>query len=410
MAATMSSTLNDAKTGRPANGASSPAKSWLRALELTAPIARNPERLFSSVIEEWAEMAGDAPALLSTHERLSYRALAAKANQCTRWALARGLGKGDAVCLLMPNRPEYLAIWLGITRTGCTVALVNTNLSGSSLAHCLNITAPKHIIVAAELAASLASALPEMAARPRVWVHGESCDFERFDIAIERCPAARLAETERPAVTIHDRALYIYTSGTTGLPKAANVSHGRLMQWSYWFSGLLGTGPTDRLYNCLPMYHSVGGVVATGAVLTAGGSVVLRENFSARQFWSDIVEWDCTLFQYIGELCRYLLHTPVSAAETEHHLRVCCGNGLRADIWQSFQTRFRIPRILEFYAATEGNVSLFNVEGKPGAIGRIPSYLAHRFPATLVRFDVETEEPVRNEEGFCVRAARERNR
>jgi fatty-acyl-CoA synthase len=84
---------------------------------------------------------------------------------------------------------------------------------------------------------------------------------------------------------------------------------------------------------------------------------------------------------------------------------MCCGNGLRPDIWNDFKTRFRIPRILEFYAATEGNVSLFNVEGKPGAVGRIPSYLAYRFPATLVQFDIEKEEPVRNEQGFCVRSA-----
>jgi fatty-acyl-CoA synthase len=60
---------------------------------------------------------------------------------------------------------------------------------------------------------------------------------------------------------------------------------------------------------------------------------------------------------------------------------------------------------LEFYAATEGNVSLFNTEGKPGAIGRIPSYLAHRFPATLVQCDIETEAPVRNRQGFCIRCA-----
>jgi fatty-acyl-CoA synthase len=84
---------------------------------------------------------------------------------------------------------------------------------------------------------------------------------------------------------------------------------------------------------------------------------------------------------------------------------MCCGAGLRPDIWNDFKTRFRIPQILEFYAATEGNVSMFNIEGKPGAIGRIPSYLAHRFPATLVQFDVDTEEPIRNERGFCIRCA-----
>jgi fatty-acyl-CoA synthase len=146
-------------------------------------------------------------------------------------------------------------------------------------------------------------------------------------------------------------------------------------------------------------------VLATGAMLTAGGSVVIRERFSARHFWDDVVRWDCTLFQYIGELCRYLLHAPANSNETAHRLRICCGNGLRPDVWEPFQKRFAIPRILEFYASTEGNLSLFNVEGKPGAIGRIPMFLAHRFPAAVVKFDVEREVPVRDERGFCIRCA-----
>ncbi len=390
----------------PVCGGPSAAKSWVRALELTASIARNPEQLLSSVIEERAETFGEAPALLSKGECMSYRALAERSNQCARWALQHGLGKGDTVCLVMPNRPEYMAIWLGITRTGCTVALVNSNLTGLSLAHSMNVVAPKHIIVAAELTDALTSALPGLVHEARIWVHGGSrAGFDRFDFEIERQLAERLSGLELRPVTIDDRALYIYTSGTTGLPKAANVSHARLMQWSHWFAGMMETGPSDRLYNCLPMYHSVGGIVATGAVLVAGGSVVIREGFSAHEFWKDVVHWQCTLFQYIGELCRYLLLTAESPAETQHQIRMCCGNGLRPDIWNSFKSRFRIPRILEFYAATEGNVSMFNVEGKPGAVGRIPSYLAHRFPARLVRFDVEKEQPVRNEQGFCVPTA-----
>jgi fatty-acyl-CoA synthase len=177
------------------------------------------------------------------------------------------------------------------------------------------------------------------------------------------------------------------------------------MQWSHWFAGMMDTGPADRMYDCLPMYHSVGGVQAPGALLANGGSVVLREKFSAHRFWKDIVRWDCTMFQYIGELCRYLLHTGHSPEETGHQIRLACGNGLRPDIWEGFKSRFCIPQILEFYAATEGNVSLFNAEGEPGAIGRIPRYLAHRFPATLVKFDFEKGEPVRNEQEFCIRCA-----
>ena len=368
------------------------SRAWLRALELTAPIPKNPERLLSSVIEEWAEKSPDAPALLSSRECFTFSGLAGRANQYTRWALQHGLGKGDTVCLLMPNRPEYMAIWLGITRTGCSVALVNTNLTGGSLAHSMSLVAPKHIIAAAEFVDRL-----HFGSAAGFWVHCQ--------MGIEQYSPEKLAHSERRRVTIEDRALYIYTSGTTGLPKAANISHARLMQWSHWFAGMMETNPGDRLYNCLPMYHSVGGIVATGAVLVAGGSVVVRESFSASQFWHDIVQWDCTLFQYIGELCRYVSKTAESPCETAHRIRMCCGNGLRPDIWNSFKSRFSIPRILEFYASTEGNVSMFNVEGKPGAIGRTPAYLAHRFPATLVRFDVETEQPVRNERGFCVRAA-----
>ena len=122
------------------------------------------------------------------------------------------------------------------------------------------------------------------------------------------------------------------------------------------------------MYVSLPLYHTTGGVCAVGAVLVNGGSAAIRERFSAREFWDDIVRFDCTMFQYIGELCRYLVHTPPSPNETRHRLRLACGNGLRPDLWDEFKTRFRIPLILEFYGATEGNVNIFNFEGKPGAV------------------------------------------
>ena len=99
-------------------------------------------------------------------------------------------------------------------------------------------------------------------------------------------------------------------------------------------------------------------------------SVVVAEKFSASRFWDDIARWDCTLFQYIGELCRYLLAAPPHPLQRTHRLRLCCGNGLAGDVWQAFQDRFAVPRILEFYAATEGNFSLYNVEGKPATASR----------------------------------------
>ena len=386
---------NKAVNGHPAS------KTWLSALEATAPIAANPHRILPCVIEDLAETRGDSQALLSTGECLTYRALAERANRTARWALDQGLAKGDTVCLMMPNRPEYMAIWLGLTSVGIVVSLINTHLRGPSLAHCIDIVAPQHVIVAEDLIAELRAAIMQLASRPKIWPHGS--EFDVSDHAAERFSGERLTPSERRAVTIADRALLIYTSGTTGLPKAANVSHRRLLEWSFWFAGLMNTGPDDRMYDCLPMYHSVGGVVATGAVLVRGGSVLIREKFSAHQFWNDVADWDCTLVQYIGELCRYLVNAPRHPRERAHRIRMACGNGLRADVWEKFQKRFAIPRILEFYASTEGNISLYNVEGKVGAIGRVPSFLTHRFPLALVKFDAATGEPARDQSGFCSR-------
>jgi fatty-acyl-CoA synthase len=378
-------------------------KGALRILRMTTPIAKNPTRIFPTVIEDLAEKFGDAPALLSDRESFSYRELAARSNRYARWALAHGIRKGDTVCLMMPNRPEFLAVWLGITRVGGVVALINTNLTGVALAHCVNVVEPTHIIVAAELLEPLQGARPHISSPAKLWLHGEAAaNLPRIDREIEGFSGERLAAAQRPPLTIEDRALYIYTSGTTGLPKAANINHYRMMLASHAFAGVMDTRASDRMYDCLPLYHTAGGLVATGAVLLNGGAVVIREKFSAREFWDDVVRWECTLFQYIGELCRYLVNSPPHPQERAHKLRLACGNGLRPDIWADFKTRFQIPHIVEFYGATEGNVSLFNFEGKEGAVGRIPWYLAHRFPTKVVRFDVELQQPVRDARGFCV--------
>ena len=394
------------KTEKARPGDKRALRAWLRALELTAPIAKAPRRTFPIVIEELAEKFGESPALLTDDESLSFRALNERANRYARWARAQDVQKGDTICLLMTNRPEYMAIWLGITRAGGVVALVNMNLVGTSLAHCIDIVAPKHIIAVSGLVEILENARPFLATHAKIWSHGAGAPHYP-DVAAELIsfPGGPLAADESTPVSIHDRALYVYTSGTTGLPKAAKISHYRLMVWTHWFAGMMETRPTDRMYNCLPMYHSIGGAVATGAVLVVGGSVMIREKFSASRFWEDIVRFDCTLFQYIGELCRYLLLAPTLGCETQHRLRLCCGNGLRGDIWEAFRQRFHIPQILEFYAATEANVSLFNVEGRPGAIGRTPPFIAHRSALALVKFDVERNAPLRDENGFCVSCA-----
>ncbi|MGJ4890740.1 long-chain-acyl-CoA synthetase [Bradyrhizobium sp. HKCCYLRH3099] len=378
----------------------SPAKIWLKAIELTARIEAEPARLFADIVDDWAAKQPEQPGLISDRETFTYGQLAARINQYARWALAQRIRSGDTVALMMPSRPDYLAAWLGISRVGGVVALINTNLVGSSLAHCINVARPAQIIVADEFRETFAGAQPEIGASPRVWTEDE------LTAVLAETDGHPLPSAARPAVTINDRALLIYTSGTTGLPKAASISHRRIMNWGGWFAGLTGATSDDRLYDCLPVHHSVGGIVAPCSMLRAGGAAVLAEKFSARNFWRDIVRTDCTLVQYIGELCRYLLAAEPSEFERAHRLRLACGNGLRGDVWEAFQSRFAIPEVLEFYAATEGNFSLYNVEGRVGSIGRVPSLLAHRFPADIIKLDADQRTPLRGPDGLCIPCAR----
>jgi fatty-acyl-CoA synthase len=376
-----------------------------RTILRASRVARNKTRTFPDAAEDLAKEFGDRVALLSDKETLTYAAYNARANQYARWAIDNGIRKGDVVCLMMLNRPEFLVVWLGITRVGGVVALLNTNLHGTPLAHSINIVEPKHIIVGSELLDAFATAGPLLTGSATAWRHGGSGGLPSVDQAILRYDNGPLEQRDKPALTLEDRCLYIYTSGTTGMPKAANINHYRVLAGMNGFSGIMGATKDDRMYDCLPLYHTTGGVLAVGSTLTVGGSVYIREKFSASQFWDDVVANDCTLFQYIGELCRYLANAPPHPKERQHHLRLCCGNGLRPDVWVKFRDRFQIREIREFYAATEGNAILFNPDNTVGAVGRIPKFAERMFPIKVVRYDVEREEVARGDDGRCIECA-----
>jgi fatty-acyl-CoA synthase len=379
-------------------------KTWIRALEYTK---RSIGLTLPGLIDQFAHTHGERPALLGSSETLTYADLAARVNRYARWAMDRRVN-GETVGLLLHNSPDYVAIWLGLTRAGCKVALINTHLRAEGLTHSLTVAGVTHLIATTEFISG--SVAREASERPG----GGLIDAERIALSglwewpaimAETTPLSSASVADLPSLRPEDTALLIYTSGTTGLPKAARITHRRITEWSVWFAGMMDTNADDRIYNCLPMYHSVGGIVAVGSMLVMGGSVVIRDRFSASQFWDDVIQTRCTIFQYIGELCRYLTSRAPEAIERLHNLRLAVGNGLPADIWKTFQERSGIPHILEFYAATEGNVSLYNCEGVVGSVGRIPLALAPHFAMKLIRVDLETGAPVHDEKGFCIASA-----
>src|SRR3569832_131885 len=363
-------------------------------------------RTINDIIEDIAREKPTNIAVLYQDRVLTYADLVEGANRYAHWAMAQGIRKGDVVALFMEGRPEYIEAWLGIQKLGGIVALINTNLRGAPLAHCITIANARHVIVGLVLCEQYNEIASSLAPRPIAWATGgRDAGTEDRDAALAEASSTTPDRAVRDGLVCKDNAFYIYTSGTTGLPKAANFSHMRMLFMMDGFAGALHARESDRMYDTLPLYHSTGGVCAVGVALTTGGSLVIRRRFSVQEFWTDCHKYRPTFFQYIGELCRYLLNAPPGPHEQDHAIRAITGNGLRPEIWKAFQTRFAIPKIIEFYGATEGNVSMLNYDGKPGAVGRVPGYMRSIFKVRIVKFDIEREEPIRGPDGLCIECA-----
>ncbi|GAB0086550.1 long-chain fatty acid transport protein 4 [Sergentomyia squamirostris] len=201
--------------------------------------------------------------------------------------------------------------------------------------------------------------------------------------------------------THHDQLLYIYTSGTTGLPKAAVITHSRYIFIAAAIHNLADFKQNDIFYTPLPLYHTAGGVMNAGQAIIFGATVVIRKKFSASGYFPDCQKYKCTVAQYIGEMCRYVLATPPSSSDRGHQLRLVFGNGLRPQIWPQFVERFGIPRVAEFYGATEGNTNIVNIDNTVGAIGFVSRIIPAVYPISIIRADPATGEPIRGRNGLC---------
>ncbi|MEM7143269.1 MAG: long-chain-acyl-CoA synthetase [Actinomycetota bacterium] len=376
----------------------------VRALaKITPNAARSRGSSTSTVADRWEAIVDKHPhrvAMIDASDggrEVTFTEIDNMANQVAGWAQANELGQGDVVALLMMNRPEYVATWLGLAKLGIATALINTNLTGEPLRHSVSVSGARHLIVDNELTDAWSAARGDEAP--------VELEFEPGYGAVADHATARPDPSVREGLTCADRLFYIYTSGTTGLPKAASFSHSKFLTVSSASAGMTDVDIGDRMYITLPLYHTAGGVMALGGALMQGTAAITTRKFSASRFWEECVEYGATTFQYIGELCRYLVNSDPHPLETEHALRVCVGNGLRPDVWPEFQERFKIPKIVEFYGATEGTGSLINLDNRIGAIGRMRPQLAKRLGLHIVKYDVDADEIVRDDKGRVIDCA-----
>ena len=346
--------------------------------------------------------------LIYADETITYRQCDERINQYAQALRARGLGPGDVCAIAMENRPDMFFCWFAAIRIGAVATFVNYHLRGAPLTHSLESTNAKVVLVGEECIQPFLETL-DTALIPRWLVPdfdnpAESQDLLTFDTdfagEVNEAPKTRPATALREGLRAEDDMLYIFTSGTTGLPKAAKYSHMRWMTSGDVMAVTLDVDTSDVFYCCLPLYHGAAATSVTSTALSAGASIVIRRKFSASRFWADVKQHKVTVFQYIGEICRYLLNRSEEADEKNHSLRCMLGAGLTADTWQRWIDRFGHVDVFEGWGATEANTATINLDNVIGSCGRIPDW--NKTNLRLLRYDRETQSHDRTQDNFCI--------
>ncbi|CAL4059398.1 unnamed protein product, partial [Meganyctiphanes norvegica] len=384
------------------------AKALYRFLTLIWHI-KKAERNNSSVPKLFQARVQEHPSKIAFYfedEKWTFQQVEDYSNQVANYFADQGIKHGDAVALFMENRVEYICTWLGLTKIGAIPALINYNLRLKPLHHCIVVAECKMIICGAEVYQALSDIKDDLGGMP-IFISGASKDENMLTGCVDLDKALSISSTNVPcqleSVNFTDKMVYIYTSGTTGLPKAAVIKHSRYLFFCGGVYRMAGLSANEVIYDPLPLYHTAGGMLGVGQVLVFGATTAIRAKFSASNYWKDCQKYDATAAQYIGEICRYLLNTPPKPEESKHKVRLMFGNGLRPQIWEQFQKRFNIPMITEFYGSTEGNANIINMTGKVGAVGFVSVLFPWVYPCALIKIDKETGEPIRNDNGLCIR-------
>lgn len=356
----------------------------------------------ATLVEGHANSHPQGVALICDDEVVTWQELNERANRIANTLATQGIARGDCVSLFMQNRVEFVVCMLGISKLGAIAGMINTNLTKKPLTHCISLIESSKCIFGEELANPLNEirhSLDLEDGKDYLFVRDTgSTPPPNWAIELSSTDTDMDATTpsESARSTLGDTAFYIFTSGTTGLPKAAVVSSKRVLPIAATSANaLMRISRWDRIYNCLPLYHGTGLMIGLVAAFTAGASTVLRRKLSVTAFWDDIRKYNCTGFVYIGEFIRYLMNQPRQPSDAQNPVRVIVGNGLRPDIWMDFKERFDIERIGEFYGASEGNGGFANVFNKDRTVGLGTA------PVAIVRYDVASDEIIRNEDGLC---------
>ncbi len=360
------------------------------------------------LIEKHAKEYPNDAALLFEDERYTHKEYNEWCNRYANYFQKKvGLNKGDIAVVFITNRPEMMFTIFGLSKIGVISSLINTKQRSNSLVHSINIDPGKVFIIGEELIEAFEDIRQDLKLSEEQSNHlyfvPDNGDVKKPDEFQNLLDLVKNEDISNPPTSktlqAKDPYAYIFTSGTTGLPKAAIITHGHTYDCSIYFADtVVGFDHKDVIYVTTPLFHSHAIQVAYAAALRYGSTIALRRKFSASKFWDDAIKFKATSFNYIGEICRYLYNQPEKPTDRKHYIKKIVGNGLRNEMWRDFKKRFGIKQIFEFYGATEKN--------SPNLANRFNLNCTVGFtlnPYAIVKYDLDTNEPIRDENGYMIR-------
>jgi long-chain acyl-CoA synthetase len=330
----------------------------------------NKEWTLRDLLSERAKKYGDKTFLYFKDLEVSYRQLEELVYRVANGLSAIGVKKGDKVCLLIPNQPEFIYAFLGAPTIGAVIVPINTWLKSEEIKYIIQNSDAETIIT-----------VPQLIDR----VDGIRADIPQVKNMVfigepnppGTTPFSRLlaAPAMQPTVALDpdDDASIIYTSGTTGKPKGVMLTHHNYVYDAAAGIPLLDSKEMDRTMCILPLFHVNGQVATVLGPLSVGSSVVLTEGFSPKTFFQDLARHRATGFSGVPTVYSILLNLPDADKYDLSALRVCiCGAApMPVEVFNKFEEKFK-AYILEGYGLSEGTcVSTLNPYGGKRKIGSI---------------------------------------
>ncbi|MFE9646780.1 class I adenylate-forming enzyme family protein [Streptomyces sp. NPDC006365] len=304
-----------------------------------------------------------APCIGDDHEQLGNLEFLERVRTAAAVLRAHGIGAGDVVAVVLPNRLELVVIMFAAWRLGAAVTPVNPGLTDAEARHQIEDSAAK-VVITDDSARAVGTL--------------DVATVVDDSLAAEGAEGAESAEDT--VVDAGDRtadalALIIYTSGTTGRPKGVMLDHANVAAMCRMIIDTLGLDETDHSLLVLPLFHVNGIVVSVLSPLLAGGRATIAGRFRASTFFASVERARPTYFSAVPAIYAMLVSLPDEVRpDTSSLRRVICGAApMPAELITRFENRYAVP-IVEGYGLSEGTCA--STLNPPPASGRGHPHLA----------------------------------